>query len=387
MSDAVTRPGPPAEPRTRRLTWSEFRDVIGHFASGVTVITSLDGDRRVGTTASAVCSLSLDPPMVLICMNKTSGTGAAVTVSGRFAVNILAEHQRSIAQHFASKHPDKFEAIAATAGALGQPLLDEAVAYLECRVVEHVTGGTHTVFLAEVDRATANGGAPLAYFRGEFGRLEMGDDQVFYETLRERALGGQLRSGEALDLERLAEEFQVPLSPLYHALGKLTSEGIVERRPGGVFVVRPVTWEVVSDAIDSRCAIELGVVDLTVGRLGDADLGRLRRASLAWHPVADDGTALELDRSVTLSMDFHETLISLAGRDALIQAYRRLAVPGILAAAFSGYKLSAQDRSFEHEHDDLIRAYAVGNAAEARDIVLRHNEHVKSAARLALTEA
>jgi flavin reductase (DIM6/NTAB) family NADH-FMN oxidoreductase RutF/DNA-binding FadR family transcriptional regulator len=386
MPDVVTRPEP-AEPRTRALTSAEFRDVIGHFASGVTVITSLDGDRRVGTTASAVCSLSLEPPMVLICMNKTSVTGAAVAASEHFAVNILAEHQRGIAEHFASKDPDKFAAIAATAGARGQPLLHEAVAYLECRVVEQVTGGTHTVFLAEVDRATANGGAPLAYFRGEFGRLEMSDDQVFYETLRERALGGALRSGESLDLQGLAEEFQVPLGPLYHALGKLTSDGVVERRAGGSFVVRPVTWEVVSDAIDSRCAIELGVVDLTVGRIGDADIRRLRRASLAWHPVADDGTPLELDRSVTLSMDFHETLVSLAGRDALIQAYRRLAVPGILAAAFSGYKLSAEDRSFEHEHDELIAACAVGDAAEARDVVLRHNEHVKSAARRALTAA
>jgi DNA-binding GntR family transcriptional regulator len=212
----------------------------------------------------------------------------------------------------------------------------------------------------------------------------MVDNEACYQALRERALGGDLRAGEPLDLQRLSDEFQVPPGPLYHALGKLTGEGIIEQRSPGSFVVRPVTWAVVADAIDSRCAIELGVVDLTVGRLGNAALDRLRRASRAWHPVADDGTPLELERSVTLSMGFHETLVSLAGRDALIHAYRRLAVPGIIATAFGGYRLSAEDRSFEDEHDALIEAFVAGDAARARAVVLRHNEHVKSAARRTL---
>jgi flavin reductase (DIM6/NTAB) family NADH-FMN oxidoreductase RutF len=158
------------------LTPEEFRDVIGSFASGVTVITALHEDRPHGTTASAVSSLSLEPPMILICLNKSSSTGRAVAGAGRFAVNILGEDQAHEALRFAKKGDDKFDGLAVAPGAHGEPLLEGALSTLECRVVEQVTGGTHIVFLAQVDRASARAGAPLAYFRGEFCRLELAQD-------------------------------------------------------------------------------------------------------------------------------------------------------------------------------------------------------------------
>src|SRR3954469_12986975 len=110
--------------------------------------------------------------MLLICMNKQSSTGAAVAAAGRFAVNILSEDQPDEAVRFARKGDDKFDGVAISEGDLGVPLLANALATCECRTVEEVTGGTHTVFLAEVERASARPGAPLAYFRGQFGRLE-----------------------------------------------------------------------------------------------------------------------------------------------------------------------------------------------------------------------
>ena len=95
-------------PSGSRLSSDVFRDVIGHFATGVTIITTAVGDERFGTTASAVSSLTLEPPMLLICMNKTSSTGAAVAQAGAFAVNILGEHHGPVARRFAKKQPDKF---------------------------------------------------------------------------------------------------------------------------------------------------------------------------------------------------------------------------------------------------------------------------------------
>lgn len=155
----------------RRPSSDEFREVIGHFTTGVTVISTDHGGTWFGTTASAVTSVSLEPPMVLICMNRTSETGAAIARSRRFAINILGDHQRDLARHFASKQPEKFSSADATRGVLGQPLLADAVATLECRVTDEIGGGTHIVFLGEVESATAHGGDPLAYFRGRFGRL------------------------------------------------------------------------------------------------------------------------------------------------------------------------------------------------------------------------
>jgi flavin reductase (DIM6/NTAB) family NADH-FMN oxidoreductase RutF len=179
----------------RSLTSDEFRDVISHFASGVTVITALHEDRPYGTTASAVTSLSLEPPMLLICMNKQSETGRAVAESKRFGVNILGANQADLAERFARKGGDKFAGVAVTPGKWGEPLFDEALATLECRVAEETSGGTHYVFLAEVESGAARGGAPLAYFRGEFGRLELTREQLEHRPAD--ALADELRAADA----------------------------------------------------------------------------------------------------------------------------------------------------------------------------------------------
>lgn len=164
------------EPRS--LTPEEFREVISHFASGVTVVTALHDGRAFGTTASAVTSLSLEPPMLLICMNKQSETGRAVAAAGHFAVNILGADQMELAERFARKGGDKFAGVPVSAGKWGEPIFDEALATLECRVAEQTAVATHYVFMAEVLSGAARAGTPLAYFRGQFGRLELTTDQL-----------------------------------------------------------------------------------------------------------------------------------------------------------------------------------------------------------------
>jgi flavin reductase (DIM6/NTAB) family NADH-FMN oxidoreductase RutF len=109
--------------------------------------------------------------MLLVCMNRASATGAAIDRGGRFAVNILSAEQAPLAVRFARPGGD-FAGLAVETGAGGEPLLAEALAAIECRVVERAAGGTHQVFIAAAERAEARpGAAPLAYFRGEFGRL------------------------------------------------------------------------------------------------------------------------------------------------------------------------------------------------------------------------
>jgi flavin reductase (DIM6/NTAB) family NADH-FMN oxidoreductase RutF len=150
-----------------------FRDVIGHFASGVTIITTRHADADYGVTVNAVSSLSLEPPMLLVCLNRASRTQQAIEKSRSFAVNILNESQGELAVRFATSRPDKFSGVDLRYGELGNPLVDGALAHLECRVIDEASGGTHAVFLAGVQRAERFEGAPLAYFRGRFGRLEL----------------------------------------------------------------------------------------------------------------------------------------------------------------------------------------------------------------------
>lgn len=167
-----TNPDPSTERRREppgQFDPDVFRDVIGHFATGVTVISARDGDTDFGVTVSAISSLSLQPPMLLACLNRTSRTQGAIRRTGGFAVNILGVHQQKLARLFATNRDDKFEGLAVHYGTLGHPLLDDALAHVECEVIEEATGGTHTVFLAEVRHAERFDGEPLLYFRGQFG--------------------------------------------------------------------------------------------------------------------------------------------------------------------------------------------------------------------------
>jgi flavin reductase (DIM6/NTAB) family NADH-FMN oxidoreductase RutF len=161
-----------------------FRDVIGHFATGVTIITARADEVDYGLTVSAVTSLSLEPPMMIVCVNKTSRTLPAIRASGTFGVNILGEGQGELAQRFATNRDDKFDGVRVVYSELGNPLLEDALAHLECQIIQEVTGGTHSVFLAVVQRAERFEGAPLAYFRGRFGRLELNEEPMSDKEVR-----------------------------------------------------------------------------------------------------------------------------------------------------------------------------------------------------------
>lgn len=158
----------PADECDQRL----YRDVVSHFATGVAVITAKHDGVDFGMTASALASLSVEPPTLLVCLSRESVTHSAIHSAGAFGVNILTESQGEIAKRFAgTDRAQKFDELRVRHGALGQPLLLDALARLECRVAEPVTGGTHTIFLGTVQNAEADEGAPLTYFRGRFGRF------------------------------------------------------------------------------------------------------------------------------------------------------------------------------------------------------------------------
>ncbi len=165
--------------RRRPPTSTQYREVIGHFASGVTVITTAVGEKRYGTTANAITSVSAEPPMLLVCLNRESETGKAIDRSGYFVVNILTEDQEHLAGHFATKDAGKFEVPPPghkelpKLRAQQRPLLEDSLAHIECQVTERVTSATHIIFIGLVEAAEVGDGEPLAYYRGSFGRLDV----------------------------------------------------------------------------------------------------------------------------------------------------------------------------------------------------------------------
>ena len=154
---------------------SEFRRVIGHFASGVSVVTTRrPGGEPCGLTASSVCSLSLRPTLLLVCVEKRSDTHDCIARAGFFAVNVLAEGKgETLARRFAiGEAGEKFTGVAFHDERTGAPVLDEALAWMDCRVTAALPGGDHSVFMGEVLAADAREGTPLLYYRGGFGRFE-----------------------------------------------------------------------------------------------------------------------------------------------------------------------------------------------------------------------
>lgn len=149
-----------------------LREVLRRFAAGVTVITSTgEGGRPVGMTATAFTSVSLDPAMVLVCVNASARTRHAIEGSTAYAVNVLAAGQEQIAGHFASKIVDKFEGVPWHPGATGAPLLDGALAWVECRVAQAVEAGTHIIYLGTVLAAGLGSGDPLVYYDADYRAL------------------------------------------------------------------------------------------------------------------------------------------------------------------------------------------------------------------------
>lgn len=147
----------------------EFRAALGRFASGVTVVTTRDAAGKFhGITVSAFCSVSLEPPLILVCIEKITGSHHAIGESGVFIVNILDRSQYSLSEHFASTVPDKFSRVGHRPGVENIPVLDDALVSLECRVTKTCDGGDHTIYIAEVENAEIKDGSPLVYFHGNY---------------------------------------------------------------------------------------------------------------------------------------------------------------------------------------------------------------------------
>ncbi len=154
-----------------------FREVMGHFATGVAVVACAGTDGPSGLTTSAITSVSLDPPLLLVCFDNTSRTLPAVRDAGRFSVNVLREGQEDLAVLFASKvvMQEKWAAVTQTV-ADGVPVLDDALAWISCEVRELLPGGDHTIAIGAVTGvgADAEGGRPLLHHRGSFAGLHYG---------------------------------------------------------------------------------------------------------------------------------------------------------------------------------------------------------------------
>ncbi|MBC7810778.1 MAG: flavin reductase family protein [Burkholderiales bacterium] len=150
------------------------RRIMGRFSTGVTIVTTRygAGDEEVwGMTANSFTSLSLEPPLILVTVDYRNAMYEYVQRGACFAVNILTTHQEAISRQFATRGPKDFSGIALATGETGAPILADALAYLDCRLVNTVPGGDHAIFIGEVVAGDINGGQPLLFYNGRYTRL------------------------------------------------------------------------------------------------------------------------------------------------------------------------------------------------------------------------
>jgi flavin reductase (DIM6/NTAB) family NADH-FMN oxidoreductase RutF len=166
------------QPSARLIDPTEFRRAIAKFATGVTVITTDGASGPAGMTASAVCSLSIEPVRLLVCISTHLPTHEALEQTKTFAVNVLGEGQEHLARRFARPAEDKFAGVDLVASG-GPPVLKDSIAHFLCRVAERFPGGDHSIFIGDVYDFGSNSDAkPLLYFGSTFGAMSSAEDSI-----------------------------------------------------------------------------------------------------------------------------------------------------------------------------------------------------------------
>jgi 3-hydroxy-9,10-secoandrosta-1,3,5(10)-triene-9,17-dione monooxygenase reductase component len=151
-----------------------MRTVLGHFATGVAIITAVDGDEPVGMACNSFTSVSLDPQLVMFCAAKSSSTWPRIQAAQKWAANILAEDGEQVCRLFAQKGADRFAKIAYGTGRTGAPILDDAIAYVDCETVAEHDAGDHILVVGKVvELGYAPEGKPLLFYRGGYGRFDV----------------------------------------------------------------------------------------------------------------------------------------------------------------------------------------------------------------------
>lgn len=152
---------------------ARFRQVMGHFCTGVTVVAAVADGQPVGLTLQSFTSLSLDPPLVSVAVGRGSSTWPVIRETGSFVVNVLSDEQEAVARRFATSGLDKFQGVGWVPSPSGAPILNDVLAWVDCRIEGEHEAGDHVLVVARVlDLGVGGEGGPLLFYRGGFGRFE-----------------------------------------------------------------------------------------------------------------------------------------------------------------------------------------------------------------------
>lgn len=277
----------------------EFRKALGSFVTGVTVVTTVepDGGPR-GFTANSFTSVSLDPPLVLICIAKTAASCPVFEGSGHFAVNVLAEHQQAVSGLFASKSPDKFAATAWSTGPAGSPLIAGAAAWFDCTTHQVVDAGDHLVLIGRVAGFGQSPATPLAYCRGAYVAFGLSQEALAAADRRTRVGAILERDGAVLLLADAEGRLDLPAGAgLDPAADPRSLKGVLARH--GLDARLSFLFAVFEEAGADRGTVSIYYRGTLDGDLpGDPALRLVPLDDIPWSRLADDAVRSMLQRFV-----------------------------------------------------------------------------------------
>ncbi|MFF5228256.1 flavin reductase [Dactylosporangium sp. NPDC000521] len=368
--------------RTPNVDREHFRSVAGRFATGVAVLTSRGVQARAGMTVSALTSLSLDPPMVLVCVNRSVPTERSVAEAGTFCLNILGEGQEQLALQFARPGEDKFTGVRVHEGVLGNPVLTDALASIECEVSDTVQAGSHSIFIGRARDAQAREGLPLTYFRGGFGGLTLDRFNQVYQRLRDMILAREIDGHNDIDVPQLARRLDVEPAAVLAGLSTLRREGLITSTQYG-HRVAPFTADDAAEAFEARAIIEKGVADLTVGSVSEDDLAVLDQlcSDLSRFILNDEFT--DFEAYLEANDRFHRFLIGLSGNRRTIVQYEALAIPTIMAHSFGMTRKSSSQ--FVDVHQRIVSGYRRRDLSAVKAAIVQYTTLATERARELLT--
>lgn len=279
----------------------------------------------------------------------------------------------------ASPSTDKFAGLAVREGLQGVPLLEDALAHIECEVVDRIIGGTHTIFVGRVISADVADGQPLTYFRGGFGRFAQARDEAVYRTVRGLVLTRHARPEDVVTVAELATALDAEEPSVFYALTRLAGDGLVRRELGGGYLVLPFDISSSDATFDARLLIELGVLEQVVGSTPDSAIAELRRDFEKMASLLVDDHFVDFDSYLEANYKFHEGLISLAENPLLTSVFEGLAIKQVMTRSFGATSESSQ--FFVDVQRQIMDASEAEDKAAAQDAARTYSSIAKARAR------
>ena len=363
---------------------AEFRHVVGHLTSGVTVITGEADGSSFGMTASSVTSLSANPAMMLACVNRQTSTAGAILRAGRYTINVLGAGQEALARQFAVPHADKFRDVNVGRGQWGGPVLADALASIECEVVDSVYGGTHAVFIGRVMHASARVGEPLAYYRGGFGLFQHVDDEAAYRTIRGIVLNDEWGTQPRQE-DTVASELGVDPSVAFHALTRLVSDGLLAWRPDEGYSATRLDPGLIEAAAEARCVMELGVIGVALPNASPEEIHKIRASFNVMRPLLVGDQLVDIERFFAAHTAFHREIMALSHNPTVVDSFEKLDLQQLMIRGVNGSRNSSD--AFLRIQGELVEALEERDVSGARDAILAYTDMVRQRIRDAAKEA